>query len=121
MKYLRKQVKARRNCVVVVTFDQPAKVMLLKDSEYNKYKEGKTYNYRGGFAKNSPVKFILPEGAIWQVIVEKGSYFNPVNMNASVQILPAGTQVEAAIIGNSGEPSRSKVIAKLDQILNEEG
>lgn len=120
MKYLHKQVKAGRNCVVLVTFDKPSKVMLLKDSDYRKYKGGKTYNYRGGFAENSPVKFILPEGATWHIIIEKGSYFNPTEINATVQVLPAGTQVNAASIGHSGQSSKNQVAARLDQILNEE-
>lgn len=120
MKYLHKQLKAGRNCVVVVNFDHPTKVMLLKDSEYRKYKDGRTYDYRGGFAEKSPVKFILPEGATWHVIVEKGSYFNPIRINASIQLLPAGTEVEAAGFRNNGNPSKNKVISKLERLLNEE-
>ncbi len=120
MKYLHKQVKAGRNCVVVVNFDQPCKVMLLKDSQYLKYKDGKTYDYRGGFSENSPVKFILPEGATWHVIIERGSYFNPANINSSVNILPAGTEVEAATFGDGESNSKRKVILKLEKMLEEE-
>lgn len=119
MKYLHKQLKAGRNCIVVVNFDHPAKVMLLKDSEYRKYKDGQTYNYRGGFAENSPVKFVLPEGATWHVVVEKGSYFNPISIHASVQVLPPGSEAEASGFGSNGSSSENKVISRLEKLLDE--
>lgn len=101
---------------MVVNFSESAKVMLLKDSEYRKYKDGLTYNYRGGVAENSPVKFVLPEGATWHIIVEKGSYFNPKNVTVSVQILPPGTEVDAATFSGSS----NGVIERLEKILSEE-
>lgn len=90
--------------------------MLLKEAEYKKYKDGKTYNYRGGFAENSPIKFVLPESATWHVIVEKGSYFNPKNITASVQILPPGTEVAA----KGFETTSNGIIERLEKILNED-
>lgn len=120
MKYLHKEIKTGRNTVVLVDFDHSTQIKLLKDSEYRKYQAGKTYNYRGGFADHSPIKFIIPEGGTWHIIVERGGYFNPPAINASVQVLPAGTQVEAGSFAPAADSSKKTVVARLEQILGEE-
>ena len=71
---------------IKVHFSQPAKVLLLGDYHYKNYKEHRTYNYRGGNLEHSPQNFVIPNDGLWHVVVERGSYFNPKNIVAAVEV-----------------------------------
>jgi hypothetical protein len=86
MKYLHKVFKAKKGSHVIVHFSHPTKVMLLGDSGYKQYKEHKTYNYRGGMMEGNQHEFTIPNDGLWHVVVEKGSYYNPMPVTASVEV-----------------------------------
>lgn len=89
MKYLHQVLKAKKGTQIKVHFSQPTKVLLLGDYSYKNYKEHRTYNYWGGLLEESPQIFEIPNDGKWHVIVEKGSYFNPTNVVASVEVAVA--------------------------------
>ena len=86
MKYLHQTLKVKKGTQVTVHFSQPTKVLLLGDYQYKNYKDHRTYNYRGGNLEQSPQQFEIPNDGLWHVVVEKGSYFNPKNIVASVEV-----------------------------------
>ncbi|HVA98010.1 MAG TPA: DUF1883 domain-containing protein [Bacteroidia bacterium] len=85
MKYLHQIVKAHEGTVVTVNFDKPAKVMLLHNFDYIKYEKHHTYKYMGGHTEKSPAVFSIPADGTWHVVIELGSYFTPIKINASVE------------------------------------
>ena len=86
MKYLHKVFKAKKGSRVVVNFSEPVKVMLLGDYHYRMYKDHKTFSYRGGLMEGNSHEFEIPNDGLWHVVVEKGSYFNPKPVTASVEL-----------------------------------
>jgi hypothetical protein len=89
MKYLHRVFKAKKGTHVIVHFSEPTKVMLIGDYDYKKYKEHKTYNYRGGQLDQSPHDFEIPNDGLWHIVIEKGGYFNPRPITASVEMVTA--------------------------------
>jgi len=87
MKYLHQFLKAKKGMHLKVHFSQPAKVLLLGDANYRQYKEHRTYKYRGGELEQSPHKFTIPSDGTWHVVVERGSYYNPKNIVATVEVV----------------------------------
>jgi len=86
MKYLHRSLKAKKGTHINVHFSEPTKVLLLGDYNYKKYKDCRTYDYRGGVLESSPHQFVVPNDGLWHVVVEKGSYYNPKNIVASVEV-----------------------------------
>jgi hypothetical protein len=86
MKYLHQIFKAKKGTQIKVHFSEPTKVLLLGDYQYENYKENRTYDYRGGMLEQSPQEFEIPNDGKWHVVVERGSYFNPKNIVASVEV-----------------------------------
>lgn len=86
MKFLHQPFKARAKDRVIVKFDKPTKVMLIHHNQIDKYKGGRTYQYRGGESKNSPVEFEIPFDGIWHAVVEKGTHSNPLQVTASAKL-----------------------------------
>lgn len=72
---------------MTVHFSEPTRVMLIGDYDYKKYKEHKTYNYRGGHLEVSPHDFEIPNDGLWHIVIEKGSYYNPREITASVEMV----------------------------------
>lgn len=86
MKYLHRTLKAKKGTHITVHFSEPTKVLLLGDYQYKNYKEHRTYDYRGGSLEKSPQNFTIPNDGLWHVVVERGSYYHPKNIVASVEI-----------------------------------
>ncbi len=88
MKYLHRVFKAKKGTHVVVSISQPTRVLLIGDYQYKQYKEHKTFSYRGGMIEEKSHDFEIPNDGLWHVVVEKGGYFNPQPITASVEIHP---------------------------------
>jgi hypothetical protein len=86
MKYLHRVLKAKKGNRVVVTFSEPTRVMLIGDYDYKKYTEHKTYSYRGGNLEVSPHEFEIPNDGRWHIVIERGSYYHPKDIAASVEL-----------------------------------
>ncbi len=86
MKYLHRVFKAKKGTHVVVHISEPTRVLLIGDYQYKQYKEHKTFNYRGGLVEGKSQEFDIPNDGLWHVVIEKGSYYNPLPVTASVEI-----------------------------------
>ncbi len=88
MKFLHKPLKAKSGERIIVEFDKPTKVLMVHSSQFNKYKGGRTYQYRGGFQEESPVEFKVPFEGVWHAIIEKGTYDKPLDVSGSARVEP---------------------------------
>lgn len=84
MNFLHSEFDAGRDDVIEVTLDGQANVMLLDPSNFNNYKEGKSYRYNGGLAKESPVRLVPPHDGHWHVVVDLGGYAGSVRAGMRV-------------------------------------
>lgn len=87
MKFLHKQYQAKKKEIIEVELDRPAKVKFLTAYDMKSYKLGKTHKFFGGMFDESPVRFVVPFDANWNVVVEKGTHYSPLEVNARCRLL----------------------------------
>ncbi len=58
--------------IVHVTIDTQANVILLDDSNYQNYIQGRSFRHFGGLAKRSPVNIAVPSTGHWHVVIDLG-------------------------------------------------
>lgn len=90
MKFLHQPFFANPEDRIVVEFDKPTEVMLIHTSQFDKYRGGRTYRYRGGFSEKSPIEFKVPYQGVWHVVIEKGTYKRPMEVRAKAKIIKRG-------------------------------
>lgn len=56
--------------VLEVTLTRGANVLLLDDSNFRRYKRGDRCQYRGGLAKESPIRLQIPHAGRWHGVVD---------------------------------------------------
>lgn len=87
MRYLRSTFYAKKGQAAKVTFDLPAKIMLMPDRDFKKYRNNSgAITYWGGHQTESPVVFEIPSPGTWHVIVELG-WYEKKNIKARVDLL----------------------------------
>ena len=69
--------------MAVVELDSQANVMLMDDSNFSSYRAGRSFRYRGGLAKQSPVELAAPHSGHWNVVVDLGGYAGSVRAGIS--------------------------------------
>jgi len=88
MKILSQSVSAKRKQVVKVHVDRPAVVKFFTPDNYYKYKKGATHKYWGGFVETPPGRFEIPRKGKYIAVVEKGTFNNPVDLTARIEVSP---------------------------------
>ncbi|MCY4518169.1 MAG: DUF1883 domain-containing protein [Acidimicrobiaceae bacterium] len=56
--------------VLVVTLTSGANVLLLDETNYQRYRRGEKHQYRGGLAKKTPVRLRIPHAGHWHGVVD---------------------------------------------------
>ena len=56
--------------VIQVTLDRQANVLLLDPSDYNCFRAGRSFHYRGGWSTRSPYSLTVPHAGYWYVVVD---------------------------------------------------
>ena len=107
MRYLRSSFYAKKGQAVKVTFDQPAKILLLSDRNFKKYKNNSgTITYQGGFVEESPLVLEIESAGTWHVIIELG-WYDKKDIAASVDLMdvlpPEYRTVHELDAGEQGE------------------
>jgi len=74
MEFLHSDVQLGSNDLVIVTLDAQANVMLLDESNFSRYRSGKSFSYFGGPTRVSPCRLRPPRGGRWHVVVDLGGY-----------------------------------------------
>lgn len=114
MKFLHKPFIAKSKDRIVVEFDKPTKVLLIQAPEFKKYKAGRTYRYRGGFAEKSPVEFVVPQDGTWHAIIEKGTFKKPLNVTGNAKLIPGYDTLN----GMEQLEGRKGVVSEYDDTLD---
>ncbi len=71
--------------VVRITIDHPANVMLMDAANYRLYLSGRSFRYRGGHAKGSPVFLSPPSAGHWHVVVDLGGLPGTVRAGVAIE------------------------------------
>lgn len=88
MKILSKSFLGKRKHVVTVHVDRPAHVKFFTPDQYKKYKGGLSHQYWGGHYDEMPAEFEVPYEGEYFAVVEKGTFANPIELEARVEIGP---------------------------------
>jgi hypothetical protein len=83
--YLHYNFYAGNTNVIQVTLTGWANVLLLDDTNYNNYRNGRKYQYYGGLAETRLYTIRPPYHGHWNVVVNRGGYTGSVT--ASVKLL----------------------------------
>lgn len=79
-----------KGAIIEVTISMPAYIRLVDTRNFHRYRLGRSFDYWGGIARKSPLRFKIPEDGRYCVIVDTNGIGGKVK--ASVQIfqpLPA--------------------------------
>jgi len=76
-----------RGDIVRVRLTSAANVQLLTPGQYQNYRNGRDYQYRGGLAKTSPFEIVVPNSGHWYVVVDTRGLRN--GTRASIDVIPA--------------------------------
>ncbi|MCB0792038.1 MAG: DUF1883 domain-containing protein [Flavobacteriales bacterium] len=97
MKFLYKQFQGKKKQIVEVELDRTTRVKFLTAPDFKAYRDHRTHKYYGGTFDRSPVRFVLPFDAVWTVVVEKGSFREPLDVQASCKLLPPDREVLSTV------------------------
>ena len=87
MFHLHQEVEVGPDDVVEVILTGPANALLLDSTNYEHSRQGESYRYHGGFAKDSPFPITPPHPGRWHLAVDLGGYTGRVR--AGYRILQA--------------------------------
>lgn len=107
MKYLRVPFNLKASNTLQVKFSKPVNIMVFIDSQFDRYKNGVSCKYFGGYQENSPYEVHLPGGYKYHLVIELGNYSKD-EVKPKVKFL-----AEKA-------PPKNPVIAELDAILGDD-
>lgn len=88
VKYDLGQVK--RGSTVVVTLDKQANVLLIDNTNYSSYANGRRCQYFGGLMKKSPANIQVPRDGHWYVAIDLGGGSGRIRSSVRVQPPPRG-------------------------------
>ncbi len=58
--------------IVVVTASEPCNVKLTDDANFERYQNGRSHNYYGGYFRQSPARILAPGQGHWNVTLDLG-------------------------------------------------
>jgi hypothetical protein len=83
MNFLHAESPLQAGELAVIELDGQANVMLLDEQNFSAYQAGRSFRYRGGLAKRSPVRLAAPHAGTWHVVVDLGGYSGSVRAGIS--------------------------------------
>jgi hypothetical protein len=122
MKFLHKTYEAKKKEIIEVEIDKPTKVKFMTAKDYKAYTQARTYTYHGGTFEESPVRFVVPYDANWNVVVEKGTLRNPLELHASCRLTMPNSTVRTSVAMDA--PQHVKELAAAEGVgesASEEG
>lgn len=113
MRFLHQQYQAKKKEILEVEIDQPTKVKFMSGMDFKNYKLGRTYKFFGGYFEESPVRFVLPYDGVWNVVVEKGTWRQPIDVKANCRVLQPNRSALSSIAADA--PDSVRLAFQLDQ------
>jgi hypothetical protein len=107
MRFLHKQYQAKKKEILEVEIDRPVKVKFMTAFDLKLYKMGKTHRFYGGLFEESPVRFVVPFDSVWNVVVEKGTHYSPIEVNATCRTLPPDRQMLSSVASDAPDSVRN--------------
>lgn len=83
MRFLHGKLKAFTGEKITVEISTPTRVLIMPERHFSKYRENMTFTYFGG-QKEGSYEFTVPKSGTWVVVVEKGTYLNPINVDVKI-------------------------------------
>lgn len=84
MKFLHWEGHLRAGQAVRVELSSQANVQIMDSSNFNNYRAGRRFTYRGGVAKTTPAIVRAPHSGHWHVVVDLGGYAGSVRASFAV-------------------------------------
>lgn len=72
MDFIYKEVWLDHNQAVQVQCSHQCNMMLLNDTSFQNYRNGRQFNYFGGFYKQFPAQIIPPSSGKWHFVLDIG-------------------------------------------------
>ncbi|MBL7965238.1 MAG: DUF1883 domain-containing protein [Flavobacteriales bacterium] len=101
MKFLHKQYEAKKKEIIEAEIDRPAKIKFMTAIEFKAYKNGRSHRYFGGLFEESPVRFVVPYDANWIVVIEKGTHYQPLEVQGRCRLLMPMRGVRSSIASDA--------------------
>jgi Domain of unknown function (DUF1883) len=121
MKFLHLKFQAKKKEIVEVELDKPARVKFMTASEFKRYTGARTHTFFGGQFGKGRVHFVLPFDSVWSVVVEKGTHGDPVDVRASVKLLPADRNKLSTVALDAPAHVRNHALLEESEAVSEEG
>jgi Domain of unknown function (DUF1883) len=127
MKFLHKTFELKKREIIEVHIDMPTKVKFMTGKDMKAYKQGKTHTYYGGTFEESPVRFVIPFEAVWNVVVEKGTQREPLDVMARCHVIAPNATVRTSVAVDApdhvrlAEASESSIIDDMNLAGKSEG
>ncbi|HAW20552.1 MAG TPA: hypothetical protein DCX14_10245 [Flavobacteriales bacterium] len=83
MRFLHGKIKAQSGEKIKVSISKPTRILIMPMREFKKYKENFTFTYFGG-QKEDSYEFTVPKAGTWIVVVEKGTYLKPIDIEVKI-------------------------------------
>ena len=115
MRFLHGKLKAFTGEKITVEISLPTRVLIMPERQFSKYRENMTFTYFGG-QKDGSYEFVIPKSGTWVVVVEKGTYGNPLNMEVKIS-KDAPVKEQVAI---EDKKSKKKKKSKKEKIAESE-
>lgn len=115
MKFLFRSFEAKRKDIIEVEIDTSTKVKFMTARDLKAYRQGKTYSYHGGLFEESPVRFVVPFDSMWNAVVEKGTYREPLEVKASCKLMNPNGLVRSSIAVDAPPEVRRFALGKEDE------
>lgn len=84
MDYLHYDFHAGPSDVIEITLDHAANVLLLDAQNYDAYRQGRQYRYRGGYVRTTPFRISPPTEGHWHIVINLGGAAGSVRASARV-------------------------------------
>jgi hypothetical protein len=85
MEYLQREFDLSEGDVVEVTLaGNAANVMLLDEANFQNYRQGRPYDYYGGYVRTSPFRIKAPRPGRWHLVVNLGGGAGRVQASGAV-------------------------------------
>lgn len=83
MRFLHGKLKAFTGEVIKVDITKPTRILIMPERQFSKYRENLTFTYYGGH-KEGTYEFTVPKSGTWVIVIEKGTYANPIDVEVKV-------------------------------------
>ncbi|QBY43510.1 DUF1883 domain-containing protein [Arsenophonus nasoniae] len=89
MNFLHKRMQLNTGDTVVINCTHQCNILMTTDSEFNNYRNGRTFHHHGGggFFKRLPAQLTVPHNGYWNITLDLGG--GSATLRHSISVIPA--------------------------------